>query len=108
MCLDALDECAEVERLRLLDSLKEIVEQSPGTRIFVTGRPHIRAEIESSLSGQVASVSIRSAGGDLMRYLWFRLRHDGTPDAMDERLKAQILGGILGNMWGVYVKATML
>ena len=108
MCLDALDECAGVDRLRLLDSLKEIVEQSPGTRIFVTGRPHIGAEIESSLAGQVTSVSIRSAGGDIMRYLCFRLRHDGTPDAMDERLKAQILGGILGNMSGVYVKATML
>jgi len=84
MCLDALDECAGVERFRLLDSLKEILERSPGTRIFVTGRPHIRAEMESSLAGQVASVSIRSTGGDIMRYLRFRLRHDGTPDAMDE------------------------
>jgi len=45
MCLDALDECAGAERFKLLDSLTEILEQSPATRIFVTGRPYIRAEV---------------------------------------------------------------
>ncbi|RPB00973.1 hypothetical protein L873DRAFT_720337 [Choiromyces venosus 120613-1] len=31
------------------NSLKIILEKSPGTRIFVTGRPHIRVEIENRL-----------------------------------------------------------
>jgi len=69
MCIDALDECAGVERFRLLDSLKEVLEKSPGIRIFVTGRPHIRAEIESRLAGKVVSVSVNSTRGDIKRYL---------------------------------------
>ena len=108
MCLDALDECAGVERFRLLDSLKEIVEQSPETRIFVTGRPYIRAEIKGRLAGQVTGISISSTRGDIMRYLRFRLRHDETQDAMDESLRAEIREKITKNMSEMYVKATML
>ena len=108
MCLDALDECSGVERFRLFDSLKEIVEQSPETRIFVTGRPYIRAEIESRLAGQVASVSVMSAAGDITRYLRFRLGHDETPDCMDESLRAEILVKIPENMSEMYVKAVVL
>jgi len=51
MVIDALDECTAVQRYRLFDSLKEILEKSPDARIFVTGRPHIRAEIETRLAG---------------------------------------------------------
>ena len=108
MCLDGLDECAGVERFRLLDSLKEIVEQSPETRIFMTGRPHIRTEIGSLLSGQVTSTSISSTRGDITRYLRFRLRHDEAPDAMDENLKAEILEKIPENGSEMYVKAIVL
>ena len=57
MCIDALDECAGVQRVKLLDSLNQILENSPGTRIFVTGRPNIQAEIEKCLSGRVLSFS---------------------------------------------------
>ena len=91
MCLDALDEFAGAERFRFLDSLKEILEQSPATRIFMTGRSYIRAEIESLLAGQMTSFSISSRRADITRYLRFRLGHDETPDAMDESLKAEIL-----------------
>ena len=34
MCIDALDECAAVHRVKILDSLKQILGKSPGTRIF--------------------------------------------------------------------------
>jgi len=98
ICIDALDECAGVERFRLLDSLKEILEQSPGIRIFVTGRHHIRAEVESRLVGKVVSVSVSSTRGDIRRYLRVRLGHDETPDAMDESLKAEILEKIPENI----------
>jgi len=108
MCLDALDECAGVERFRLLDSLKEILEHSPETRIFVTGRPYIRAEIESRLAGQVTGVSISSTRGDITGYLRFRLGYDEAPDAMDEGLKTEILEKIPENMSEMYVKAIVL
>jgi len=102
ICIDAIDECAGVERLRLLDSLKEILRQSPGTRIFVTGRPHIRTEVESRLTGHVANISVGSNRGDITRYIRFRLAHDETPDAMDESLKVDILEQIPQNMSEMY------
>jgi len=98
LCIDALDECAGVERLKLLDSLKEVLEQSPGIRIFVTGRPHIRTEIESRLAGKVVSISVNSTRGDIKRYLRVKLGLGETPDAMDEGLKAEILEKIPESM----------
>ena len=91
MCIDALDECAGEQRVKLLDSLKQILEKSPGTRIFMTGRPHIRAEIEQRLAVRVISVSIGPRKGDIITFLRVRLSEDGTPEVMDERLKADIL-----------------
>jgi len=51
VCIDALDKCAAAHRVKLLDSLKQILEKSPCTRIFIIGRPHIRADIEKRLAG---------------------------------------------------------
>ena len=87
-------------RFSLFDSLKEILKKSPGTRIFVTGRPHIRAEIERRLAGRVASLSVGPTRDDIVRFLRFlqylraRLSEDETPDAMDTSLEADILGKI--------------
>jgi len=98
ICIDALDECTGVQRLKLLDSLKEILEQSTGTRVFVTGRPHIQAEIESRLAGQVASVCITPTKGDITMYLRARMSQDETPVAMDESLRVEILEKIPENI----------
>ena len=108
MCIDALDECAGVQRVRLLDSLNQIVEGSPGTRIFVTGRPHIRVEIEKRLPGRVSSLSVSPKRDDLIRYLRAKLGEDETPDAMDEGLEADILKKIPENLSEMCVGATML
>ena len=98
MVIDALDECSAVQRYRLFDSLKQILEKSPDVRIFVTGRPHIRAEIETRLAGRVTSVSIRPTRGDVVRFLRSRLSEDETPDAMNENLEAEILKKIPGSI----------
>ena len=103
ICIDAIDECVGGERFRILDSLKEILEQSPGTRIFVTGRPHVRAEIESRLFGQVTSLSLTPTRGDITRYLHMRLGYDETPDAMDEGLRVDILEKIPEHISEMYV-----
>ena len=97
MCIDALDECAGVQRFKLIDSLNKILEKSPRTRVFLTGRPHIRAEVEKVLAQRVASVSISPTRGDIIRYLRARLDEDEKQDAMDESLEADILEKILGN-----------
>jgi len=98
VCIDALEECVGVQRVKLLDSLKQILEKSPRTRIFITGRPHIRAEIEKRLAGRVIRVSVGPRKGDIIEYLRVRLSEDETPDAMDESLEAEILEKILENM----------
>ena len=95
MCIDALDECARAQRFKLIGSLNEILDKSPRTRIFLTGRPHIRAEVEKGLNQRVASVCITPTRGDITRYLHARLDEDETPDAMDESLEADILEKIL-------------
>ena len=70
------------------DSLKEILEKSPGTRIFVIGRPHIRTEIKTRLAERVTTISLGP----------IRPSEDGTPDAMDHNLKAEILEKIPGSI----------
>ena len=103
VCIDALDECAAIHRVKLLNSLKQILEKSPRTRIFITGRPHIHAEIEKRLSGRVASVSLGPSKDDIVEYLRARLEEDVTPDAMEEGLVAEILEKIPENMSDMYV-----
>ena len=98
MCVDALDECTTAQRFRFFDSLKEILDKSPSARVFVTGRPHIRAEVAKHLAGRAASVSINPAREDIVSYIRFRLSHDETPDAMDTSLEADILEKIPKNI----------
>ena len=105
MCLDALDECTPVRRFRLLDSLKEILEKSEDARIFVTRRPHIKAEIEARLASRVTSVSVGPTGDDIVRFLHVRLSKDETPEAMNEGLEADILEKIPGSVSGMCVAA---
>jgi len=103
ICIDAIDECLLEHRVKLLDSLNKILQNSPGTRIFVTGRPHIRPEIEKRLLGRVTSLSINAERDDMIRYLESRLEEDTTPDAMDGILKAEILRKIPERISEMYV-----
>ena len=102
MCIDALDECVSVQRVKVLDSLKQILDRSPATRIFVTGRPHIQAEMEKRLAGRVVRVSVCPTKGDIIGYLWVRLGEDETPDAMNASLEAETLEKIPENISEMY------
>ena len=106
VCIDALDECVPEHRVKLLDSLNKILRKSPGTRIFVTGRPHIQPEIGRRLAGSVTSLSITPRRGDIITYLRSRLEEDTNPDAMDSSLEAEILRKIPENISEMYVEAT--
>jgi len=91
ICIDALDECAAGYRVKILDSLNQILDKSPGTRVFVTGRAHIRPEIGRCFAGRATSVSVSPKRDDIITYLRTRLHEDTTPDAMDSSLEAAIL-----------------
>ena len=108
VCIDALDECEVAHRAKLLNSLRQILETSPHIRIFMIGRPHVRAEVEKRLSGRVISLCIGPNKDDIVEYLRLRLDEDGTPDAMDGSLEADILEKIPENMSEMYVGAILL
>ena len=104
ICIDALDECVTGHQVKLLGSLNQVLKESPATRIFVTGRPHIQAEIRKRLSGRVASISITPRRDDIISYLHRRLEEDTTSDAMDSILEAEILKKIPENISEMYVQ----
>jgi len=104
ICIDALDECVPEHRVKLLNSLNKILQRSPGTRIFVTGRPHIRPEIGKRLAGRVISLPISTKRDDIIRYLYSRLEDDITPDAMSSSLEAEILKKIPEEVSEMYVE----
>ena len=108
ICIDALDECVPEHRIKLLDSLNKILQESPATRIFVTGRPHIRPDITRRLGRRVTSLPISTKRDDIIRYLHSRLEEDTTPDAMDSSLEAEILKRIPEDVSEMYVGITTL
>ena len=94
ICIDALDQCQAQHRVELLNSLNEILQGSPDARIFLTGRPHIRHEVQKHLTGRVATKSITPIGDDIVRFLRARLEEDTMQDAMDESLEGEIIQSI--------------
>ena len=106
ICIDAMDECAPEQRIKILGSLDQILRKSPGARVFMTGRPHVQAEIEKCLSRRVASIAITRRKGDIIEYLRARLREDTKPGAMDITLEAEILRKIPEDVSEMCVEAT--
>ena len=94
ICVDALDECVPRHRLEVLEALGQILRGSPNTRMFLTGRSHIRGMVERGLGGRTISVFIRSRDDDIVTYLRARLGKDTTPDAMDSFLENDIMKSI--------------
>jgi len=90
ICIDALDECPPKHLLGLLGSMKEVVEDSPRTRIFLTGRPQVEAEITRYFATRV-TVRVIPETHDITRYLENKLEMDPEPIAMSDGLRADIL-----------------
>ena len=91
ICIDAVDECAVRDRAKILTSLGEIIQKSPATRVFLTGRPHVRIEVETRLPGGLAAVSASPWKDDIIHYIRKRLEEDPSPDEMDENLESEIV-----------------
>jgi len=94
ICVDALDECAEGNQPEVLDSLRQILDKSPNTRIFLTARRHIRGEIERYLGPRAAILFITLSNDDIVGYIRMRLGKDRCRDAMDGSLEAEIINSI--------------
>ena len=97
ICVDALDEFLPKDLPELLESLRDVVEESPRTRILLTGRPHVREAIQRYFT-KVAVIPISPSHDDIRNYLEMRLSRDEEPEAMDNDLRADIVKIILEKM----------
>ena len=90
ICIDGLDECLPKNRQGLLESLQDILQVSPTTRVFISGRPHVQDEIKRYFTA-VVMILLTPTIGDIVRFLKRRLDQDIIPRAMDDNLRAEIM-----------------
>ena len=98
ICADALDECAEKHRPEILSSLRQIAEKSPNTRLFLTGRRHVRGEVERHFGAGVAVISMKPSDDDIVGYVQKRLREDTFFGAMDSSLETEVINSVKKNI----------
>ena len=93
LCVDAVDEVLPQPRLEFLHALQQILQDAPNVRIFLTGRPYIRAEVDKYLTEKTDSIHIVADQGDITRYVSQKLNdNDGQdPGLMTEDLRNNIM-----------------
>ena len=94
ICVDALDECMPGHRMVVLESIGQILKASPNTRLFMTGRPHVRSEVERKLGGMATFVLIRATEDAVIRFLREKIRKDSIPNVMSSTLQEDIMKSI--------------
>jgi len=104
ICVDALDECVPEHRMVVLESLGQML-KSPNTRLFITGRPHVRSEVERELGGAATFLSIRATEDGVLSFLREKLRKDTIPNMMSSTLEGDIMKSIPAISSETYVGA---
>ena len=102
ICIDALDECLPKCLPELLESLRDIVRESPSTRIFLTGRPHVEEDVRRYFTSVIV-IPISPNPDDIRNYLEMRLKRDPEPEAMSNELRADIVRVIMEKVSDMYV-----
>ena len=97
ICVDAMDELLPQHRSEFLRALQQIIQEAPNTRLFLTGRPHIRGELDKHLTRRAHTIQIVPDQGDIAQYLSWKMDDDDDrdPDLMTENLKRDIMKTIL-------------
>ena len=107
ICVDALDEYLSKDLPELLESLRDIVQESPRTRIFLTGRPNAQRAVEKYFSKAI-TIPISPNQDDIRNYLKVRLDRDDEPEAMNDDLREEIVKVIVDKMSDMYVGVSLL
>ena len=97
MCVDAVDEVLRECRPDFLRALRQIIRDTPNVRLFLTGRPYIRGELDNYLTKGVNVIQIVADPGDVTEYLSQRIDDDNhqDPHLMTEELKNDIMRTML-------------
>ena len=106
ICVDALDECVPEHRIVVLESLGQMLKGSPNTRLFMTGRPHVRSEVERELGGAATFIFIQTTEDGVLRFLREKLRKDTIPSLMSSTLEGDIMKSIPTISSETYVGST--
>jgi len=104
ICVDAVDELEQGAQLSFLKSLEKIVHGARHTpRLFLTGRPHAQANVHRCLgTGDEASITVTANEGDIRSFIAIRIG-ESDAEAMDDKLKEEIIETIVAKSGGMYV-----
>ena len=96
ICIDAADELLPQDLSEFLDALGQIIREAPNTRLFLTGRPHIRREVEKHLTEGAYSINVMVDQGDIARHLSQKMDDGNARDAdlNTKDLKSNVRGGM--------------
>ena len=97
ICIDALDECLPKCLPELFETLRCLVRESPSTRIFLTGRPHVGDDVRRYFIKAIV-IPISPNRDDIRNFVETRLDRDAEPEAMSHDLRADIVSVILKNI----------
>ena len=92
ICIDAVDDLLPQNRSEFLDALRQIIREVPNTRLFLTGRPHIREEIEKHLMQGAYCINVPVDQGDIAKPMSRKLDISQDTDVVMEDLKNDIIG----------------
>ena len=106
ICIDALDEFLPGDLPELLESLRDIIRESPRTRIFLTGRPNVEEDIQRYFP-KVVAIPISPNQNDIRNYVVMRLDRDIERDAMSDDLRAEIVKVVLDKMSNMCAGASL-
>ena len=97
ICVDAMDELVPQHRSEFLRALRQIIQETPNTRLFLTGRPDVRGELDKHLTKGAYIIHIVPDQGDIAKYLSKKMDDDDDrdPDLMTENLKNEIMKTML-------------
>ena len=101
ICVDAVDEVLPQHRSEFLRALQQILQDAPNVRLFLTGRPYIRGELDKHLTKKAYAIHIVADQGDITRYLSQKMEDDRDPGSMTEDLRNSIMKTMLEKTSGM-------
>jgi len=110
LCLDAVDEVLRECRPEFLRALQQIIRDTPNVRLFLTGRPYIRGELDNYLTKGANVIQIVAHQGDITKYLSQRMDDSSQqdPDLMTGDLRDDIMRTMLERASEMWVTAASL